>query len=115
MYICLCDYIGTIPTEVTSMTNLQILVLGYNELTGRYPHLFCLLLITSTTVSTTTTLTNTYLYGQILSLSRYYYYYWTINVGTIPTELGDAFLLEYLDFDSNNLTGEWGRGWVVVV
>ena len=75
--------VGTIPSELGSLANLQRLVLEFNELTGEIPP----------ELGGLSNLTGLYLSGNQLT-------------GEIPPELGGLSNLESLDLSVNQLTGE---------
>ena len=74
---------GAIPTELGSLTSLQVLILSENQLTGPIPP----------ELGSLTSLTHLYLDRNQLT-------------GEIPAELGDLSRLWWLDLSNNQLTGE---------
>ncbi len=100
------DLTGTIPTELGNLTNLIYLYLGSNDLTGTIP----------TELGNLTNLTNLDLESNDLTgtiptelgnLTNLIYLTLGSNdlTGTIPTELGNLTNLTWLDLESNDLTG----------
>ena len=75
--------VGTIPSELGSLSNLQELELWGNQLTGEIP----------TELGSLSNLQELELWGNQLT-------------GEIPTELGSLSNLQWLDLSNNHLTGE---------
>ncbi len=100
------NLIGTIPLQLSNLTNLQSLRMQYNGLTGTIPP----------QLSRLDFLQDLYLYGNQLTgsipvelatmpvLIRLYLYGNQLT-GSIPPELGSSPILYYLRLNNNNLTG----------
>ncbi len=97
---------GTIPAELGSLTNLNILNLSSNQLSGPIPAE-----LGSLANLTFLSLSSNQLSGQIpvelgnLANLTYLFLYANQLTGTIPTELGNLTNLEILNLHNNQLTG----------
>ena len=111
IYIYVNILIGTLPSEIWSLTNLNYIYLSYNDFSGI---LYIYNLLHNLNLFF---LTFFFTHSHFLFFSFYHYfiwpnilntiynYYFNILIGTLPTEIGSLTQLNTLDLADNYFSG----------